>query len=250
MLRKRVIPILLLDSERLVKTTQYKNPKYIGDPINAIRIFNDKEVDELILIDIGATKSNQGPDFKLIEKISSECFMPLCYGGGIKTVDQAKTLFSIGIEKVSIQSEFLNRPNFLSELSNQFGNQSIVVSVDIKRNIFGQPFVYSPISSKKIKISLENHIRNIEKLGGGEILISNINLEGKMTGLDTELIKLISKYTNLPIIANTGVGNIEHIQNGFLSGADAVGVGTFFVLHGPHKAVLITYPNLNDFNLY
>jgi cyclase len=249
MLRKRVIPILLLENDRLVKTFQYKNPKYIGDPINAIRIFNDKEVDELILVDIAATKFNRGPNFKLIEKISSECFMPLCYGGGIKTIEQAKTLFSIGVEKISIQTEFLIRPEFLLELSNQFGSQSIVVSIDIKRNFFGTPFVYSPVLSKKINISLESYIKNIEKLGAGEILISNMNLEGRMSGLDKELLKIVSKNTNLPIIANTGVGNIEHIKNGFLYGADAIGVGTFFVLHGPHKAVLITYPNLNNINL-
>lgn len=247
MLRKRVIPCLLLDEDRLVKTCQYRNPKYVGDPVNAIRIFNDKEVDELILIDITATKNNRGPDFQLLERISSECFMPLCYGGGITNIEQAKKLFSIGIEKICIQTEFIKRPKLISELAAQFGNQSIVVSVDIKKNLFGKTNIYSPILKKTIDKQFEQYIQTIEHLGAGEVLISNVDREGMMKGLDLELIKKTALSTNLPIIANTGVGSIENIKDGFNAGADAVAVGSFFVFHGPHKAVLITYPNSNKF---
>lgn len=248
MLRKRVIPCLLMDGGRLIKTYKFQKPKYVGDPINAIRIFNDKEVDELILIDINASKNKTEPDFKLLEKISSECFMPLCYGGGINNIDQAKALFNIGIEKICIQTEFIRNPSFVKELSAQFGSQSIVVSVDIKKDFFRNYKVYSSVDRKLLKIPLIEHLKQIELLGAGEILMSSVDNEGTMSGMDTNLIKIGKKASSLPIIANTGVGSLDHIKEGFEAGAHAIAVGSFFVFHGPHKAVLITYPNPNEFN--
>lgn len=247
MLRKRVIPCLLMDNGRLVKTFKYKQPKYVGDPINAIRIFNDKEVDELILIDIAASKNGREPDFELIEKISSECFMPLCYGGGISNIKQAKTLFKIGIEKICIQSEFIKRPSFVAELSQQFGSQSIVVSVDIKKNFFGKYRIYSALNSKLLDTPIFEYLKKIEKLGAGEILMSLVDNEGTRAGIDLDLIKMGVNATSLPIVSNTGVGSISHIKEGFEAGAHAIAAGSFFVFHGPHKAVLITYPDLNEF---
>jgi cyclase len=244
MLRKRIIPCLLIDNARLIKTTKFNNPKYIGDPINAIKIFNEKEVDELILIDISASKLNKEPNFKLLEQISSECFMPLCYGGGITKLSQADKLFEIGIEKICIQTEFIKNPIFIKELSEKYGSQSIVISVDLKKNIFGNQKIYSSILNKYMNTSIENYFSKIKEYGAGEILVTNINLEGKMEGLDLELINKIQKITNLPIIFNGGIGNIKHIEDGFKSGADALAAGSFFVYSGPHKAVLISYPKL------
>lgn len=249
MLRSRLIPCLLLDKDRLVKTARYKNPKYVGDPVNAIRIFNDKEVDELILIDITATKNKREPDFGLLERISSECFMPLCYGGGITTIEQAQRLFAIGIEKICIQTEYIKRPGFVKDLSAIFGSQSIVVSVDVKKNLFGRYQVYSAVENKAISIPIADYIKGIEENGAGEILISVIDLEGAMSGLDLNMIRKVTESTSLPIIANAGVGSVEHIIEGFKAGADAVAAGSFFVFHGPHKAVLITYPKLNEFKI-
>jgi len=244
MLRKRIIPCLLIDNDRLVKTTKNINPKYIGDPINAIRIFNEKEVDELILIDITATKYNKQPNFELLEKLASECFMPLCYGGGVNSLEQADKLFKIGIEKICIQSEFIKNPSFIKELSNKYGNQSIVISVDFKNNFFGKQKIYSTFSKKFIDNNFESYFKKIHEYGAGEVLVTNVNLEGSMNGLDLKLIKKINQITNLPIIINGGVGNFEHIEEGFHSGADAVAVGSFFVFSGPHKAVLISYPKI------
>jgi cyclase len=246
MYRPRVIPILLLSGPKLIKTYKFKNPSYVGDPINAIKIFNEKEVDELIILDIDASKKNTGPNYKLIEKVASECFMPLCYGGGISNVDQAAYLFKIGIEKISIQSAALQDINLIKKLSDRFGSQSIVISIDVKRNIFGIPCVYSSVKRKKLNINFYDYIKLIDKSGAGEILLSNIDKEGTGRGLDLSLIDFVTKRTSLPVIANSGVGSILHIQEGIFSGANAVAAGSFFIYYGPHKAVLITYPNLDN----
>ncbi len=243
---KRMIPTLLISNGKLVKTINFGNKIYVGDPINAIKIFNDKEVDELILIDIDASKNHSPINFQLIEDCASECFMPLCYGGGIKNIDDATRLFSLGVEKICIQSSFFSNPSFLTELSSKYGSQAIVISLDFKKNIFGNYNIINSSSNSIIKKDIKLLLAELTELGAGEILLNVINKDGKMSGLDLELIKKVSTNTSLPLIALGGVGSISDIQNGFLNGASAVSAGSFFVFKGPHKAVLITYPNQNE----
>lgn len=246
MQRIRVIPILLLTAKGLVKTQQFKNPVYIGDPINAIKIFNEKEVDELIVLDIDASKEKREPHFEIIKNLASECFMPLAYGGGISNLEQVRKLFNLGIEKVSINTSCLNNPNLISEISREFGSQSVTVSVDIKKNIFGKYFVYNPY----VKNSLLNPIlwaKRAEDMGAGELLITSISFEGTGKGYDINLIKNISQSVNIPIIANGGASSIsdfyEVVKQG---GASAVAAGSMFVFKGNLKGILINYPNQNE----
>lgn len=242
MLINRVIPILLLDDGRLVKTTKFKNPKYVGDPINAIRIFNDKEVDELVLLDIRASKKNIEPDYKMIERVAGECFMPLSYGGGIKTIDQAKKIFSLGVEKVSIHTSLMENFDLLKEVSDRFGSSSVIASIDIKKNFFGKTMVFNSSRKKIENKSWEEHFKKCIKYGAGEILLNSVDHDGLRKGTYIEAIRAASKITTVPLIAAGGIGSLNDIKETIVAGADAVGAGAFFVYQGPHKAVLITYP--------
>jgi cyclase len=248
-LNKRVIPALLISSGRLVKTRKFKDSKYIGDPINAIRIFNEKEVDELILLDISASKNNIEPDYKLLEMCAGECFMPLCYGGGIKTLDQASKIFNLGIEKICINSAVIEDFSIVSSISNKYGNQAIVASIDIKKNFFGQKQIYSSKSKTFYKnIKLNDYLRSLEDSGVGEILLNSVDNDGMLCGLDLNIINEVSMKIKIPLIALGGVSSIIDINDGFNAGASAVAAGSFFVLSGPHRAVLISYPNLEELN--
>jgi cyclase len=248
MVRKRIIPTLLVSNGKLVKTKNFQHYKYVGDVVNAIKIFNEKEVDELILIDIEASKNSSSINYKLIENCATECFMPLCYGGGIKNIDDATRLFSLGIEKISLQSSIIENPIFLSELSSKFGNQAIVVSLDFRKDFFGNYRLINSSNGKVVKVDLSTFIRQIESLGGGEILLNSINKDGNMNGMDLEIIKKITSITNLPLIALGGVGSLKDIKDAFDVGASAVAAGSFFVFNGPYRAVLITYPNQIQIN--
>lgn len=235
----RLIPTLLIKGNGLVKTTKFKDPVYLGDPINAVRIFNEKEVDELIIIDID--KKIEGPNFNYIKKLASECFMPLCYGGGITNLDQIKKLVSIGVEKVSLNSAILYNYKLIEETSKLFGAQNVVSCIDINRNIFNNYYV-----NNNKKLNLNNHIKNIINSGAGEILINCVHKDGTMSGPDLHLISQIVKEVNVPIIYLGGISSINDINNAFKAGANAVSAGSFFIYHGKHKAVLISYPkNLN-----
>lgn len=245
-INKRIIPTLLISNGKLVKTVNFGNKIYVGDPINAIKIFNDKEVDELILIDIDASKTKSQINYKLVEDCASECFMPLCYGGGIKNIDDATHLFSLGIEKICIQSSYFNDPNLLTELSSKYGSQAIVVSLDFKKNIFGNYNIINSSNGSVIKKNLNELLSELTELGAGEILMNVINNDGKMSGMDLEMINKITSNTSLPLIALGGVGSLFDIKNAFMNGASAVSAGSFFVFNGPHKAVLITYPKQNE----
>ncbi len=247
MLRNRIIPCLLLENQKLVKTKQFKDSKYVGDPINAIKIFNEKEVDELIVLDICASKQNREPDFKFIENLASECFMPLCYGGGITKFEHAKTLFSIGVEKISIQNAAFNNLNFISELSDKFGRQAVVVSVDVKKNWIGNTVLHSQNTHKNTKVDWLEWIKIVTNAGAGEILLNSVDHDGMMNGLNLKVIKTATASINFPLIAIGGVGSNEHIIAGIEAGASAISAGSFFVFHGPHKAVLITYPQYEEF---
>lgn len=248
MLKNRIIPCLLLSNDGLVKTQKFKNPAYVGDPINAIRIFNEKEVDELLLIDIDATRNNTGPNYDLIEQVASECFMPLCYGGGVRSIDDVKTLFSLGVEKICLQSAAFDNLRLITEIVQQYGSQSVVISADVKTSgIFKKKsLLYSFLKNKSLPLDWREHLKNVQKSGAGEILLTAVHRDGMRTGMDLSLIKEASELLDIPLIACGGVGKIEDITDAIKAGANAVAAGAFFVWHGPHKAVLISYPFCNN----
>jgi cyclase len=247
MLKTRVIPCLLLKGQGLVKTVRFKNPKYVGDPINAVKIFNDKEVDELIFLDIEASVERKKPPIKLISDIASECFMPLSYGGGLRDLDDIKTVFNLGVEKVVINSYAIENPDFVREASERYGSQSIVVAVDVKRNSFGKYEVFSRAGRERTKLNPVDHAKKMEKQGAGEIFLNSIDRDGTMEGYDIELIKKVSQVVSIPVIACGGAGRINDFAEAVgKGGASAVAAGSMFVFHGRHRAVLITYPSIQD----
>jgi imidazole glycerol-phosphate synthase subunit HisF len=246
MLRTRVIPTLLISDSGLVKTTKFKNPRYLGDLINAVRIFNDKGVDEIVVLDIDASRNSRGPDFTLIKEVASECFMPLAYGGGIKNIDEVKELFRIGVEKVILNSSLRNNLEFIAELSQTFGSQSIVASIDVKKNFFGAYKVYDYQTASTTRMSPEEFVCLVKNCGCGEIIIQDVDREGTMSGYELELIRGITKLVDIPIVASGGAGRIEDFRDAIDSGASAVTAGSFFVFKGPHRAVLINFPTKED----
>ncbi len=246
MLKHRVIPALLLHNTRLVKTLKFKDPKYVGDPINAIRIFNEKEVDELLVLDIAASKERREPNFALIEQFAGECFMPLAYGGGVRTIEQARQIFSLGIEKVCVQTAALENAHILTEFASRFGSQSIMVSIDIRKNWLGQPRIYSSILGKALDGEWLQHIKSLVAAGAGEILLNSVDKDGTLSGPDLNLIQLVSASIDVPLIAVGGISSLSDIKAAVDAGASAVAAGAFFVFHGPHRAVLISYPKYHE----
>lgn len=249
MLKCRVIPALLLRDGGLVKTCQFKDARYVGDPINTIRIFNEKEVDELMLLDISATKKNKEPNYELIEHIAGECFMPLCYGGGIRSIEQARRLFSLGVEKVCIQSAAINDLSVISQIADRFGSQSVVVSVDVKKNWLGKYKLYSAAKGESLGQSWIEFMCNAITAGAGEVVLNAVDRDGMMYGMDLTLIKEAAAAVPVPLIALGGVGCLADVKSAVDAGASAVAAGAFFVFHGPHRAVLITYPNYSELEL-
>jgi imidazole glycerol-phosphate synthase subunit HisF len=246
MLRSRVIPCLLLQNEGLVKTFKFSKPKYVGDPINAIRIFNDKEVDELIVLDIEASKTGSDPNYALIEKFAGECFMPLCYGGGINSVDQARQLFALGIEKICLQTAALEDPAIISRIADKFGRQSVVVSIDVKKNFLGKYKLYRSVDGKDIDKPWLKSLQQMVSAGAGEVILNSVNLDGTMAGMDLDLIREAASSITIPLIAMGGVGSLSDMKSAINAGASAVSAGAFFVFQGPHRAVLITYPDYQE----
>ena len=243
----RVIPVLLFQKKGLVKTVKFKNPVYVGDPINAIRIFNEKEVDELIFLDIDASIENRGPNVEIIKQFASECFMPVTYGGGIKSCDDIRKILKIGIEKVSLNTQAIINPGLIGEAVENFGSSTIVVSIDIKKNLFGKYQLYSRYGIKMPSIDFVSHIKKMEDYGVGEIFINSVDQDGLMNGMDISLIRKISENVSMPVVACGGAGNLSDIGSAIRDGkASAVAAGSMFVFHGKHKAVLITYPTRNE----
>lgn len=242
MITPRVIPILLLNEGGLVKTKNFKNPRYIGDPINAVRIFNEKEVDELIIFDIQASKTNRPISFEFLKDIVSESFMPLGYGGGINTLDQIKRLFDIGIEKIILNTNSINF-GLIHKASLIYGNQSIVVNIDVRKNIFGKYTAYIRSGREKLNLSPIDLAKKVTESGAGEIIIQSIDKEGTMNGYDLEIIKKVSQIVDVPVVASGGAGNLKHFQDAINYGASAVAAGSMFVYKGKLNAVLINYPN-------
>jgi cyclase len=242
MLHPRVIPCLLLSNGGLVKTIKFGTPRYIGDPINAVRIFNDKEVDELVFLDIDAGRSSLGPNFELLSDITAEAFMPFGYGGGISNLDQVKQLYQMGVEKVIINSAAEDNPNLISDIANLAGSSGLVVSIDVRRNWVGKYSVCVDNGLRILKRGPIEFAQDMEKLGAGEILLNAIDRDGTMCGFDTELIRQISECVSIPVVAVGGAGTLAHFQDGINAGASAVAAGSMFIYHGKHRAVLISYP--------
>jgi cyclase len=246
MLNHRVIPTLLLRNAGLVKTVKFKDPKYVGDPINAIRIFNDKEVDELVVLDITASKECREPNYSLIEEFAGECFMPLAYGGGITNVGQAATIFSLGVEKICLQTAALEKPDLVSELADRFGSQAVVVSVDVKRSWLGKPQVFSASRGRALPEPWLQLTQRLVNAGAGEVLLNVVDRDGTLAGPDLCLIREACSVLSVPLIAVGGVSSMADIKAAVDAGASAVAAGSFFVFHGPHRAVLITYPRYQE----
>jgi len=238
MLRKRVIPVLLLKDGGLVKGEKFRKHKYVGDPVNAVRIFNEKEVDELAFIDISVT---------LIQDVASEAFMPIAYGGGVKRVDQVERLFRLGVEKVIINSAFSVNPELVKECSKIAGVQSIVVAVDVKKNLLGRYEVCTQNGLENIGVNPVSYAVQAQNYGAGEILLTSIDREGSFKGIDLDLVRQVTAAVNIPVIAHGGVGCLEHIKQAVVvSRASAVAAGSFFTFYGKHKAVLPTYPAYHE----
>ena len=246
MLQHRVIPSLLLRNGGLVKTERFAKPRYVGDPINAIRIFNEKEVDELIVLDIEASRLGREPDYELIAAFAGECFMPLCYGGGIRSIDQAHRLFALGVEKISVQTGALHDLALVSRIAEAYGSQAVVVSVDVSRSLLGRYQLYSAATTKTVSRDWTEFIRAAIAAGAGEILVNAVDRDGTMKGIDRTLIAKAAAECTVPLIACGGVASLADIKQAVEAGAAAVAAGAFFVFYGPHRAVLITYPKYDE----
>lgn len=246
MLKHRVIPALLLHNGGLVKTQCFRNPMYVGDPINTIRIFNEKEVDELMVLDISASKEKREPDYALIEQFSGECFMPVAYGGGIRTVEQAQRIFASGVEKICLQSAALDDPLFVRDLANRFGSQSIMVSLDVKKNWLGRPQAFLAAKGKTLATDWLELLSSLVDAGAGEVLLNAVDKDGTLSGPDLNLIRKASDHVDVPLIAVGGISSLLDIKLAVEAGASGVAAGAFFVYHGPHRAVLITYPRYQE----
>lgn len=248
MLKTRVMPCLLLKNGRLVKTVRFKEEKYIGDPLNAVRIYNQKEVDELVIYDITKTTQGEAIDFNLIEKIASQCFMPVCYGGGVKSLEDFKTLFSLGIEKVSVSSLMFDDPKVVCQAAEVFGTQSIIGTVDLSKPFFSSRYsIKTHSATKKQNIKLSEIVSYCEGLGIGEIIVNNVNREGTWEGFDIELLKMITNEATVPVVAVGGAGCLDDIKSAVhIGGVSAVCIGSLAVFQSKGMGVLIKFPKMSE----
>ena len=246
MYRNRIIPCLLLQDEGLVKTIEFKHPTYIGDPLNAIRIFNEKEVDELVFLDIQASVQKREPNYEYLSKIADQCFMPLCYGGGITNIEQMQKIFALGFEKISINASAYSNPNLLRQAADRFGSQSIVAAMDVTEDKSGKYTVKILNGKKGIKCDPVKYALELESYGAGELLISNISRDGKMKGYDLNLIQCIADQVGIPVIACGGAGKLKDCADVIHAGASAAAAGSLFVYWGRLKGILINYPDENE----
>ena len=250
MLRSRIIPCLLVHKKGLVKTVNFREPKYVGDPINAVKIFNEKEVDELIVLDIDASVENREPDFEMIKNLATECRMPFCYGGGVTTVEQAKRIIELGAEKIALSSSAIKDITLIRKIGVAVGIQSVVIVIDIKKKGFlagGGYDIYIYNGKEKAKVKLKDFIDQLNEIGVGEIVINSIDNDGVMKGYDLPLITMIREWTNFPITALGGAGSLDDIK-ALIKEFKTLGVaaGSLFVFKGKYKAVLINYPNREE----
>lgn len=244
MLRTRVIPCLLLKGNGFYKTTRFKNPVYLGDPVNILKIFNDKEVDEIFVLDIGTTSMQKDVNMSLLRDFASECFMPLGYGGGIKNLDQMKAIFQLGFEKIAVNTAAFENPRLVTQGANSFGSQSIVVSIDVKRSLLGSYEVMTRSGNQKTGRHPVEYAMEMESRGAGELLVNSIDRDGTMEGYDLKLVKSVATAVSIPVIAIGGAGGIGHLGAVVKeAGASAAAAGAMFVFQGPHRAVLINVPS-------
>jgi len=241
-LRPRIIPVLLLKGEGLVKGTKFRDYIYLGDPINAAHIFDEKEVDELIFLDITATRENRVPGLEYIAGIADECYMPFAVGGGIRSVEQIRAILHAGAEKVSINTAAVENPGLISEAADLFGSQSVVVSIDVRKSWGSFYHVYTHSGMRKTKLDPLQWAKDAARRGAGEILLTSIDHDGTMNGYDLDLIRKVSREVSIPVIACGGAGTVDHFAEVFRHGAAAAAAGSMFVFHGRRRAVLISYP--------
>lgn len=247
MILPRIIPSLLLRGKGLVKGVGFSHYKYVGDPLNAVKIYNEKQVDELIFLDIDATKKSRTIPLDLVESIADECHMPFSVGGGIQNIGQIRELLYAGAEKVAINSCAITDPDLIKKAAGTFGRQSIIVSIDAKKNWRGQYRVRTLSGKKKTRLEPVDFARKMENMGAGEILINSIDQDGQMNGYDLTLIKKVAMAVNIPVIACGGAGSLKHLSDAIYEAkASAVAAGSMFVFHGPKKAVLISFPSQKE----
>jgi cyclase len=247
MFRPRVIPVLLLKNLGLVKSLKFKDYNYIGDPINAVKLFNDLRADELVFLDILASKEKRTIQLSFVQKVGDECNMPFSVGGGIKTIADIKQILNAGAEKVIINSYAAENPEFIKQAAMEFGSSTIVVSIDVKKSLFGKENTYILGGSKSTNYNPVDFAKLMEEKGAGELIINSIEKDGTMEGYDLSLIKKVSEAVTVPVIACGGAGNSAHLAEGIKTGyASAVAAGSMFVYHGPRKAVLINYPSKDE----
>jgi imidazole glycerol-phosphate synthase subunit HisF len=244
LLRPRIIPCLLVHDDGLVKTVAFKDPKYVGDPINAVKIFNEKETDELAVFDIDATARGAEPNFKMIANLAVECRMPLCYGGGVKTVEQAKRIVGLGVEKVAISSAAVETPELISAAAQEIGGQSVVVVIDAKKDDrTGEYMAWTHNGTRRAGCSVVAVARQAEALGAGEIVVNSIDNDGRMKGYDLTLARAVREAVRLPITVLGGAGSLADLGK-LITACGVVGAaaGSLFVFKGVYRAVLINYP--------
>ena len=250
MLRTRIIPVLLLRNESLVKTVRFGKFTYVGDPCNTLRIFNELEVDELLFLDITATRERRGPNLKVLADIANECFMPLGYGGGVRTLDQAKSIFDIGFEKIAVNTYAVEHPEFMTELAKYYGNQAVIASIDIKKGFLGKNLVQTFSGRHRTILDPVAWAKELESRGAGEILLTAIDREGTWSGFDLELVNSVADAVSIPVIAHGGAGTLAHIGEVVRqAGASAVALGSMVVFQKKGMGVLVNFPEKNQLEL-
>jgi imidazole glycerol-phosphate synthase subunit HisF len=246
MRRVRVIPVLLLRKGGLVKSVRFKDHKYVGDPINAVKIFNEKEIDEIVILDIDATREKRGPNMQQVREIAGEAFIPLAYGGGITTIEQINDLFYLGVEKVILNSSAINNPSLITEAAKLVGSQSVVASVDVRKTWSGNYRVFGINGTKNTGHEPSKFCKQMEETGAGEIFLNSIDRDGTFDGFDTGLVSKVAHAVNVPVVACGGASSMKDFREAINHGASAVAAGSYFVFQRPHKAVLITYPSQDE----
>lgn len=246
--RPRILPILTMEGRKLVKTVRFSTPKYIGDPINALKIFNDKMVDEIIVLDISASREQRKPNFAYLHEMASECFSPLGYGGGIQTLDDAKRVFACGVEKVILNTAAYEKPELITEIANTYGNQSVVVSIDVKKTLLHGERAFTQSGSRRVKAGIVEWAQSLEARGAGELMVHRIDRDGTFSGLDRTLTRTVAQAVSIPVIAAGGAASVDDMLNTIVeTGASAAAAGSIFVYRGGNtQSILISYPTPTD----
>lgn len=246
--RKRIIPVLLLTGQALVKTRKFKSPTYLGDPVNTVRIFNDMEVDEIVLLDISATPEHKHPQLNLLQDIAAEALFPMAYGGGVKDLDVAQKIIESGYERIVVNTACSTHSDFVARMCNELGSSTVVGSMDVKSHWLRGESVFVSGGRKVVKPSVLDWAKRIEDLGVGEIMVNVIERDGEMTGYDLDLIRRISNSVSVPVIACGGAQSFQEMNTAFSAGASAAAGGAVFVFKGKHRGVLIQYPSSSERN--